>query len=112
MSGVESITGGTIKLDGGSATIADPFGITIGSGAALTGAGNVNANLNGAGTVTANGGTLNLNGAVSGADPRDRQCFRIQPGNLGHRDGRRHRHQQQQSDAHDRQHRQSDADRR
>ena len=60
----ESITSGTIKLDGG--TLIDAAGVTIGTGATLTGTGTVTANLSGAGTVTASGGPLDLTGNVSG----------------------------------------------
>ena len=58
----ESLTNGTIKLDGGS--LSDASGLTVGAGANLTGQGTVNAALSGAGTVTASGGMLDLNGAV------------------------------------------------
>ena len=63
ISAAESITLGTIKLDGG--TLTDALGITVASGA-LTGFGKVNANIpTSAGTITATGGTLELNGTVA-----------------------------------------------
>jgi hypothetical protein len=61
----ENITNGTIKLSGG--TLNDASGITIGSGATLSGQGTVTAPLSGSGTVTANGGSLVLSGALSSA---------------------------------------------
>jgi hypothetical protein len=59
----ESITNGTIVLSGG--TLNDASGITVGSGATLSGQGTVTANLSGGGTVTASGGTLTLSGTVT-----------------------------------------------
>jgi hypothetical protein len=59
----ESITKGTIQLDGG--TLTDTAGITVGSLAVLIGKGKVAAPLSGSGTVTASGGTLDLTGTVS-----------------------------------------------
>lgn len=55
----ESITNGTIRLDGGSLT--DSSGLTIGSGGTLIGSGTVNSTLNAStGTVRASGGVLDL----------------------------------------------------
>ncbi|MCC8966299.1 DUF4347 domain-containing protein, partial [Bradyrhizobium sp. Pear76] len=61
--GGESITTGAIKLDGG--TISTTNGLTIGSGATLTGFGTVSGNVAGSGTITASGGALTLAGTVS-----------------------------------------------
>src|SRR5207245_111062 len=59
-----SITNGKIQLDGG--TLTDASGLTIGSGATLTGSGTVAANIaTGAGTITASAGVLNLTGTVA-----------------------------------------------
>ena len=58
----ESITNGTIKMTGG--TLTDSSGLTIGTSANLTGSGLVTAAVNGAGTITASGGTLEVSGAV------------------------------------------------
>jgi Hint domain len=72
ISAIESITNGTIKLDGGSLT--DTSGLTIGSAANLIGAGIIStgaADFEGAGTVTAFAGVLdfttaaNLSGAAT-----------------------------------------------
>ncbi len=63
INGAESITSGTITLAGG--TLNDTSGMTIGSGATLSGQGTVTANLAGTGTITASGGTLNLSGTVT-----------------------------------------------
>ena len=64
ISAAESITNGTIKLAGG--TLTDGSGLTIGTGATLTGSGTVAANIaTGSGTITASGGTLNLTGTVA-----------------------------------------------
>ena len=52
-----------ILMSGG--TLADASGVTVGSGATLTGAGTVSANLSGAGTITAKSGTLLLSGTVN-----------------------------------------------
>jgi autotransporter passenger strand-loop-strand repeat protein len=61
----ESITNGTIQLDGGSLT--DTAGITVSSGAMLTGKGVVNSPLTGSGgVIRASGGTLDLTGSVTG----------------------------------------------
>jgi hypothetical protein len=59
----ESITNGKIELDGG--TLTDSIGISVGSGAHLTGWGAVTAgaaasDIDGIGNVTASGGTLEL----------------------------------------------------
>ena len=64
ISAAQSITNGTVKLDGG--TLADASGITVSSGR-MTGFGTVNATLSGggAGTITASGGTLDLTGTVN-----------------------------------------------
>jgi hypothetical protein len=68
ISAAESITNGTIQLDGGSLT--DKSGLTLGSGSNLTGFGTVTTGttaateLQGAGTVTASGGTLTFADAV------------------------------------------------
>src|SRR5439155_882332 len=60
----ESITNGTIRLEGG--TLSDASGLTVGSGATLTGSGTVAANIAaGSGTITASGGTLHLTGTVA-----------------------------------------------
>jgi large repetitive protein len=65
ISAAESITNGTIKLDGGTALLTDASGLTIGAGATLTGAGKVTANIaTGTGTITASGGTLNIAGNI------------------------------------------------
>ena len=64
ITGVESITNGKIQLDGG--TLTDASNLTIGAGATLTGFGKVNANIpTSVGTITATGGTLELNGTVA-----------------------------------------------
>ncbi|WGD54678.1 Ig-like domain-containing protein [Bradyrhizobium sp. CB1650] len=62
LTAAESITDGKIKLDGG--TLTDASGLTIDSGASLVGKGTVAAPVNGTGTITANGGTLEFTGAV------------------------------------------------
>src|SRR5437588_2401733 len=46
-------------------TLADSSGVTVGSGATLTGSGTVSANLSGTGTITAKSGTLTLSGTVA-----------------------------------------------
>ncbi len=62
----ETITNGTIQLDGGS--LSDSNGLGIGAGATLTGTGTVSAgSISGAGTVIASGGVLNLKSALSAA---------------------------------------------
>ena len=53
----------TIQLAGG--TLTDSTGITLTTGGAISGQGTINATINGAGTVTASGGTLDVQGAVS-----------------------------------------------
>ena len=58
----ESITNGKIVLGGG--TLTDAAGITIGSGATLSGKGTVSGPVNGVGTITADGGTLEFMDAV------------------------------------------------
>ena len=63
ISAAESITNGKILMSGG--TLNDASGVTIGSGATLSGQGTVTANLAGSGTITASGGTLTLSGMVS-----------------------------------------------
>src|SRR5919198_464712 len=63
ISAAESITNGTIVMSGG--TLNDASGITVGSGATLSGQGTVTANLSGTGTITASAGTLTLSGTVS-----------------------------------------------
>jgi hypothetical protein len=63
ISAAESLTKGKIKLDGG--TLTDAAGLTIGSGALLTGKRTVAAPLSGSGTIRASGGTLDLIGTVS-----------------------------------------------
>ncbi len=64
ISATESITNGTIRLDGSS--LSDASGLTIGSGATLTGSGTVNAAITGSGgTITASGGTLDLIDSVA-----------------------------------------------
>ena len=67
---VESITNGTIKLDGG--TLIDASGVTIGAGATLTGTGLAGAITATTGVITQTGGTLTLtsitgSGTVNGA---------------------------------------------
>ena len=62
ISAAESITNGKIQLDGG--TLTDASGLTIGSGATLTGSGTVVAPVDGAGAVTASGGTLEFTGTI------------------------------------------------
>jgi cytoskeletal protein CcmA (bactofilin family) len=70
ISAKESITNGTIRLDGGS--LIDPSGISVGGGAHLTGFGAVSAgttaanDVDGTGSITANGGTLEFKTAVDG----------------------------------------------
>jgi hypothetical protein len=72
---VQLVTGGTIQLDGGAATLIDNPGINLGAGAKLSGAGTVTTgtgSFNGGGTVTAQflSGTsykLNFNGSVDQA---------------------------------------------
>ena len=59
----ESVTSGTIQLDGG--TLSDTAGLAIGSGALLVGIGTVAAPLSGSGTVRASSGMLDLTGTVS-----------------------------------------------
>ena len=65
----ESITNGTIKLDGGSLT--DTAGLTIGAGASLTGFGTITTGTTGptdfesTGTVTATGGALEFKTATN-----------------------------------------------
>src|SRR5262249_57830565 len=56
LSAAESITNGTIRLDGG--TLTDSSGVTIGSGATLTGTGTAGGNTLSGGTVTQSGGPL------------------------------------------------------
>lgn len=61
----ESITAGTIKMDGNLASLKDAFGITLGTGSKLIGSGQVTtgtgaAGLSGTGIVEADGGTLDL----------------------------------------------------
>jgi hypothetical protein len=62
----ESITNGTIKIDGNNARLTDAAGLTIGSGASLIGSGLISVGsgssnlLSGSGIVEASGGTLNL----------------------------------------------------
>lgn len=57
----QNFTAGQFQLNGGTLASA---GITLGSGASLSGYGTVTANLSGSGTVTASGGTLTLSGTV------------------------------------------------
>ena len=62
----QSVTQGTIKLDGG--TLIAAAGLTIGSSGDLTGFGTVAANIAAgvtAGVITASGGVLNLTGTVA-----------------------------------------------
>ncbi|MBR0843457.1 DUF4347 domain-containing protein, partial [Bradyrhizobium liaoningense] len=59
----ESITNGKIQLDGG--TLSDASGLTIGSGATLIGKGTIAGPVEGTGTITASGGTLEFSGAVN-----------------------------------------------
>ena len=61
----ETITGGKVQLDGG--TLTDASGIAFASGATLSGKGTLFATLSGGGTITANGGTLELKNAVDGS---------------------------------------------
>ncbi len=61
--GAESITNGTIKLDGGSLT--DSTGLSIGSGGTLTGRGIVVGAISGGGTIKATGGLLNIGGNLT-----------------------------------------------
>src|SRR4029077_19450307 len=65
MTGLDLVTNGTIKLDGGSLT--DTAGIIIDTGATLTGKGLVTADttLSGVGIVKASGGTLELGGNLT-----------------------------------------------
>src|SRR5262249_57178777 len=53
----------TVKLDGASSTLTDAAGVSL-SGGAISGQGHIVAAVDGAGTVTANGGILELNGTV------------------------------------------------
>jgi hypothetical protein len=71
ISAAESISNGTIKLDGGTASLTDASGITVNNSATLTGQGTVDVTggtLTGSGTgvIKASGGTLDLKGTVSG----------------------------------------------
>ena len=105
----ESITNGTIQLSGG--TLTDASGLTIGSGATLTGSGTVAANIAaGAGTITASGGVLDSvrdGGQRSGV--HDRLGVGLDPEVLQHGDGGGcDRDHQRQPDAGDRRRRQSD----
>ncbi|MBO0884492.1 MAG: hypothetical protein J2P17_29995, partial [Mycobacterium sp.] len=59
----ETATNGTIQLDGGA--LVDTAGITIGSGATLTGFGSVSGGLAGTGVVKARGGVLDLLSGVT-----------------------------------------------
>ncbi|WP_296713372.1 Hint domain-containing protein [Rhodoblastus sp.] len=59
----ESITNGTIKLDGGSLT--DTTGFAIGAGAKIIGTGTVTGPISGSGTITASGGNLTLTGSIT-----------------------------------------------
>jgi len=61
----ETVSAGHIQLDGGSLT--DASGIALSAAATLSGNGKVFAAVSGAGTITANGGTLDFNGAVDGS---------------------------------------------
>ena len=61
--GAESITNGTIQLDGG--TLIDASGIVIDSGATLTGKGTVSGAVSGSGVVKASGGVLDLTSNVT-----------------------------------------------
>jgi hypothetical protein len=65
ITGAQSVTNGTIKLDGG--TLTDSSGVTLGSGSKLTGFGTFNPAFTGtnSGTVTASGGTLALTANIS-----------------------------------------------
>jgi hypothetical protein len=66
ISTAETITNGTIILDGGLAKLRDDFGITLGDGSTLTGSGQLSSGkgntglLSGTGIVQADGGTLEL----------------------------------------------------
>ena len=69
LNGAESITNGTINLAGAGATLTDNSGLTIGTGATLTGAGTVTVSsgtntISGSGNIVANGGTLDLNANI------------------------------------------------
>jgi hypothetical protein len=65
INGLESITNGTIKIDGG--TLTDASGINVGSGAVLTGHGTIAPGtvLSGTGMVKASGGILDLRSDVT-----------------------------------------------
>jgi large repetitive protein len=80
LSVAESVTGGVIKLDGGTATFNDTSvsGLTIGASGTLEGAGVVEGAISGSGVIYANGGgggysppgpagTLDLTGQLTGA---------------------------------------------
>jgi hypothetical protein len=77
----QSVTSGTIQLDGGSLT--DASGITIGTGAHLTGAGTITAGTSngsyfeGVGSVTASGGILDF---VTRVDTTTQTAFDIESG--------------------------------
>jgi hypothetical protein len=59
-----AIGSGTVSLAGTGASLTDASGVTLSSGT-ISGFGAVNANLSGAGSVTATGGTLDLTGTVN-----------------------------------------------
>jgi large repetitive protein len=61
-----NVTAGHITIAGGTISDTAGGGLTLASGANLSGRGTVAASLSGSGTVQASGGTLDLTGAVSG----------------------------------------------
>ena len=69
MTGLDIVTNGTIKMDGGSLT--DTSGIVIDTAATLIGKGLITAGtaLSGDGTVKASGGTLELGSNLSALTP-------------------------------------------
>ncbi|HXA24531.1 MAG TPA: Hint domain-containing protein, partial [Acetobacteraceae bacterium] len=60
---LESMTNGTIKLDGG--TLTDAAGVSVGKGAKLLGKGVVVGPISGGGTIEATGGLLNIGGNLT-----------------------------------------------
>lgn len=69
LTAAESITNGKIVMSGGA--LADAFGLTIGTGATLSGYGTVSAATEGAGKIVATGGTLEFTAAVDSTTASD-----------------------------------------
>ena len=63
LTAAEKITNGKIVMSGG--TLLDTYGVTVGTGATLSGYGTVSADLAGAGVIKASGGVLSLAGSVA-----------------------------------------------